>query len=292
MRSSQAVSDKKLPNVPNVTIDSFVADITTSSDYYPFGSPMDGRVFSGDKYRFGFNGQEKDDEVACAGNINTAMFWEYDTRLGRRWNVDPAFSIKPWMSPYHAFSNKPIYNIDPNGALDDGYTVSEDGFFTKVDDTGGDDYDVVYSNNKDPETGAYTPNMNEGEALCVEKGILDQTNIGKEIHKKKKEDPQYNAYEISSKEKAVEMFEFLAKNTNAEWSRLNVSRGSINLNVLSTNHKESWTAASGRYLKKDYLINEADHNHPKGNNNPSGMYEPTGDCVTAELIFKSLVSGC
>jgi len=78
----------------------------------------------------------------------------------------------------------------------------------------------------------------------------------------------------------------LAKNTKVEWSRLKVSRGSVNLNILSTNHKKTWTAAVSGYLKYGYLINEADHNHPSGNHNPSGMYEPTGDCVTAELIFK------
>jgi len=53
-----------------------------------FGSPIDGRTFSSEKYWLGFNGQEKDDEVAGAGNTNTAMFWEYDIRLGRRWNSE------------------------------------------------------------------------------------------------------------------------------------------------------------------------------------------------------------
>jgi hypothetical protein len=38
-------------------------------------------------YRYGFNGQEKVDEISGVGNHNTALFWEYDTRLGRRWNV-------------------------------------------------------------------------------------------------------------------------------------------------------------------------------------------------------------
>lgn len=40
-------------------------------------------------YRFGFNGQEKDDEMSGEGNTNTAEYWEYDARLGRRWNIDP-----------------------------------------------------------------------------------------------------------------------------------------------------------------------------------------------------------
>jgi len=55
----------------------------------------------------------------ATGTAYTAEFWEYDPRAGRRWNMDPV--DKPWMSPYHAFSNSPIWKIDPNGALDTKY---------------------------------------------------------------------------------------------------------------------------------------------------------------------------
>ena len=98
-------------------------------NYYPFGSPMTGRTWAAsgaDKYGFGMNGQEKDDEIYGEGNATTAEYWEYDTRLGRRWNVDIAFKEKPWMSSYHAFSNKPITNIDPNGA-NDGWVEDKEG---------------------------------------------------------------------------------------------------------------------------------------------------------------------
>ncbi len=69
-------------------------------------------------YRYGFNGQEKDDEITdVAGATNTALFWEYDTRLGRRWNIDPI--VKYFESPYSAFGGNPVFMIDPNG--DDWY---------------------------------------------------------------------------------------------------------------------------------------------------------------------------
>ncbi len=78
-------------------------------------------------YRFGFNTQEKDDEVYGKGNLNTAKFWEYDTRLGRRWNKDQI--IKSWERRYACFGNNPIYYSDvlgldknhpnaPNGGTD------------------------------------------------------------------------------------------------------------------------------------------------------------------------------
>ena len=68
----------------------------------------------GKAYRFGFNGQEKDDEVSGAGNSMTAEFWQYDSRLGRRWNKDPV--IKYQESPYLCFSNNPILLVDQIGA--------------------------------------------------------------------------------------------------------------------------------------------------------------------------------
>ena len=85
--------------------------------YYPFGSPMVGRGWeagnTGD-YRFGMNGQEEDDEIYGDGNSTSAEFWQYDARLGRRWNVDPV--TKEYESPYSCFGNNPILIIDINGA--------------------------------------------------------------------------------------------------------------------------------------------------------------------------------
>lgn len=95
------------------------------------------------KYRFGFNGQEKDDEVSGNGNTMTAEFWEYDARLGRRFNCD--LVVKYWMSPYHAFSNKPILNTDPNGARDDKF-YDEEGNMVFDDGKGNDNYVVSKSN--------------------------------------------------------------------------------------------------------------------------------------------------
>lgn len=45
--------------------------------------------FNAGDYSFGFNGQGMDNEISGTGNTNTNMFWEYDARLGRRWNTDP-----------------------------------------------------------------------------------------------------------------------------------------------------------------------------------------------------------
>lgn len=67
-------------------------------------------------YRFGFNTQERVDEISGKGNHNTALFWEYDTRLVRRWSLDPV--VKHWESSFATFSNYPIIFVDPLGDTD------------------------------------------------------------------------------------------------------------------------------------------------------------------------------
>ena len=69
---------------------------------------------STDNYRYGFQGQEKDDEIKGEGNSYHAEFWQYDSRIGRRWNPDPI--VKTHESPYAAFANNPIWFTDRNGA--------------------------------------------------------------------------------------------------------------------------------------------------------------------------------
>ncbi len=105
------VSDRKIGHSQFNTLyfSYYTPDIRTATDYYPFGWAMPGRQVTGE-YRYGFNGQEKVDEISGAGNHNTAMFWEYDTRTGRRWNQDPR--PNPSISNYATFGNNPIIYSD------------------------------------------------------------------------------------------------------------------------------------------------------------------------------------
>ena len=57
------------------------------------------------------NGQENDNEIA--EGIFTAEYWQYDSRLGRRWNLDPRPQINT--SDYACFANNPIFIMDING---------------------------------------------------------------------------------------------------------------------------------------------------------------------------------
>jgi len=81
--------------------------------YYPFGSSMVSFSNTEFHYSFGMNTQEKDDEIYGVGNSYSAEYWQYDARLGRRWNNDPRSN--PSVSVYACFGNNPIWFSDVAG---------------------------------------------------------------------------------------------------------------------------------------------------------------------------------
>ena len=104
--------------------------ITKPLPHDPFGMLLVGRNWEGgSEYRYGFNTQEQDDEVYGNGNLNSAIFWEYDTRLGRRWNVDPKVNLS--ISSFACFSNSPISVSDIYG--DTTYRFNTSGIYLGVD---------------------------------------------------------------------------------------------------------------------------------------------------------------
>lgn len=68
-----------------------------------------------DRSRFGFNGQEKDDEIKGEGNSLEFTFRVYDPRLGRFLSTDPFEREYAWNSPYAFAENRPIDGIDLEG---------------------------------------------------------------------------------------------------------------------------------------------------------------------------------
>ncbi len=95
----------------------YEAEIISASDYYPFGMLMEERSYTATArgYRFGFNGQEGDDEVSGNGNQYDYGFRIYNPRLGKFLSVDPLTSSYPWYTPYQFAGNKPVVAIDLDG---------------------------------------------------------------------------------------------------------------------------------------------------------------------------------
>lgn len=118
------ISDRKLSvdtNNDNIT-DYYAPQVVSFTDYYPFGFPIVERSGNLAGYRFGFNGQEADNEAYGVKQSYTAEFWQYDTRLGRRWNVDPKGNISA--SFYACFGNNPIIFSDSFGDTTNYYNAT------------------------------------------------------------------------------------------------------------------------------------------------------------------------
>ena len=77
-------------------------------DYTPFGSLVPNRHRSTDDYRYGFQGQEKDDELKGEGNSLNYTFRMHDPRVGRFFATDPLEGKYPWNSPYAFSENRVI----------------------------------------------------------------------------------------------------------------------------------------------------------------------------------------
>ena len=84
-------------------------------DYSPFGVQLDGRTQNAYGYRYGFQGQEMDDEIKGEGNSVNYKFRMHDPRVGRFFAVDPLASKYPHNSPYAFSENRVIDGLELEG---------------------------------------------------------------------------------------------------------------------------------------------------------------------------------
>ena len=80
------------------------------------------------QYRYSINGQEEESELN--ENITNAKFWEYDSRIVRRWNIDPKPVVG--LSVYSVFKNNPLFYKDAHG--DTTYRFNKDGTYSGIAD--------------------------------------------------------------------------------------------------------------------------------------------------------------
>ncbi|WP_222165492.1 RHS repeat-associated core domain-containing protein [Edaphocola aurantiacus] len=111
-----------------------------------------------DRYRFGFNGQEKDNELKGVGNSINYKARMQDTRVAKFLSLDPLSQKFPMLTPYQFASNNPILNVDLDGLEGVSYRVVKlmpNGFklpTQRVIET-----DVYVAVNNNGANGAYTP---------------------------------------------------------------------------------------------------------------------------------------
>src|SRR5690606_3138292 len=111
------ITNRHIPVDVNADFDLeyYTADVVSYSDYYPFGSLMPGRNYNTPNYRYGFQGQEKDDEAKGSGNSINYKYRMHDPRLGRFLSIDPFTRKYPFYSPYAFSGNRVIDAIEYEG---------------------------------------------------------------------------------------------------------------------------------------------------------------------------------
>lgn len=88
-------------------------DVMEHHDYDPFGMQVAQRSTALGKYRYGFQGQEKDNELKGDGKHISFGDYGLDVRTGRRWNMDPVMNSS--VSSYAVFNDNPLRFVDPTG---------------------------------------------------------------------------------------------------------------------------------------------------------------------------------
>jgi len=111
------ISDRKLfSEYSGSDVLSYGAQILSATDYYPYGMAMPGRIEQADDgYRYGFQGQETDDEIRGKGNSVNYKYRMHDPRIGRFFAVDPLAPQYPHNSPYAFSENRVIDGVELEG---------------------------------------------------------------------------------------------------------------------------------------------------------------------------------
>jgi len=136
---------RKAVSADGDVVERYESDVVSAQDYYPFGMMQPGRTMSTGKYRYGFNGKERDDEVKGDGaNIDFGSRM-YDSRIARWLSVDAHANKYPQLSPYAYVNNDPVVNQEVDGRdyiikifldnegkgviqiVSDAYAISEEG---------------------------------------------------------------------------------------------------------------------------------------------------------------------
>ncbi|WP_299897650.1 DUF6443 domain-containing protein [uncultured Aquimarina sp.] len=108
------VTDRKLIDTENLA--TFTADVLAYNDYYPFGMLLPNRNGNASEYRYGFQGQEKDDEIKGEGNSVNFKYRMHDPRIGRFFAVDPLADEYSYNSPYAFSENRVVDGVEFEGA--------------------------------------------------------------------------------------------------------------------------------------------------------------------------------
>ena len=268
--------------------------VEETNHYYPFGGVF---ASSGNVQPYKYNGKELDAKKGVNWYDYGAR--HYDAALGRLTTVDPLAEKYYPMSPYVYCGNNPIRYIDPTGMFYTGFAIDKNGYIQKVNNEGGDEYDVIYNKSKySSQTRKDYDTSGNKTGIKISKGILNEQAGSKNMSDKtirgsindteghKVGEYANHSYEVKSDKEALSLMNFMDKNTNVEWGNtlMKDMQGNF-INLLSTSHDVNTIKVGSfqvnKYIRRGFQIIRADHIHPA-----PGAKASEGDKGDAENIRK------
>ena len=144
--------------------------VEETNHYYPFGG-----VFAsmGNVQPYKYNCKE----LNARKELNRYDYGarQYDAALVRFTTVDPLAEKYYSMSQFGYCGNNPIRYIDPTGMFYTGFTIDEKGYIQKVNNEGGNEYDVIYNKSKySSQTRKDYDTSGNKTGIKISKGILNE----------------------------------------------------------------------------------------------------------------------
>ena len=252
--------------------------VAEQTDYYPYGMPM-ADVNSSSVQPFKFGGKELEREGG-------ADFYDFEARrldfaIGRFTSPDPLCEQTPEVSPYAYCAADPVNRIDPDGR--DDYQLNEDGHIFLIKRTDAETHTIYASNS--------AGSVNKGIFFIVSKPVIDgreNTEIPIEQNDGTITYENGIAYNFQNDTEASSFFEFVAVNSNVEWSFMSANGKNGSYNVVGTTYSHD-TDSSLDYFRVQaevggFSVAKAIHNHP-GKDSSSIISD--ADLKVAQSIFDS-----
>ncbi len=237
--------------------------------YYPFGLTMTGISSKAAQHgnpsnKLKYNGKEEQREEFSDGS---GLEWTdygarmYDNQIGR-WHVQDLMIERHFnVSSYCYVYNNPVNYSDQFGL--DTLLVDAKGRFSQNILSGGDNDVIIRVSEKERKNGAISYNK---------KGQLKKSHIVSENFDKQSVDFREvgeGTSVITTNDQAEKVFNFLADNTDVEFTLMNFYSNNETTNLISTSHNELSDVYSTRqvtqFINAGSKLLSHTHNHPKDN---------------------------
>ena len=224
------------------------ANIAQFDAYLPYGELLVDEHSSTEEMPYKFNGKELDEETGLYYYGARYM----DPKISMWLGVDPLAEKYPEISPYIYCHNNPINLIDPNGKND--YILNLDGEIKLIEENSN-DFNTIFAYDRqggiDKNTKIDVPkSFNESKTTTQVQGRTSKDADGNKISTY-----EFDLYTVDDEQIASNIFEFLAKNSDVEWSNTKVSsKDNTSFNLISTSHKEG-SEVGMRYTFEKYKNN-------------------------------------